>query len=98
MENYQDVNDSVDLTNAILLVGSHVGQYIPKHFTEFFNKDILKRDRFADSIRTLLKGPDAPEYWDAWTNVLDNAIIQGKDGQQFTLHHDEDLWAIPVNS
>lgn len=39
---------------------------------------------------------DSPEhdfYWDCWDDVVYNAKIV-KDGVEYTLHHDGDLWLV----
>jgi hypothetical protein len=41
-----------------------------------------------------LTGPHREEYWDAWTDVCDNASYTDSDGYIWNLHQDGDLWAI----
>lgn len=67
------------------------GIYIPQHFAESYNPDKWNLESCeADSIEILKAGPDAESYWDAWTDILDNA--ETVDG--WTLHQDGDLWVV----
>ena len=79
--------------NAILLVDSNRGVYIPKLYVER-NKGLFTTSD-VDAVIVLL-GPDNEGYWDAWTNILnDHSFIV--DGTEYILEHNEDLWAIPLD-
>lgn len=83
-------------TNAILLVNSAHGIYIPQLFAKECRKYIIDIDNHQEDIDTLLEGPDHEHYWDAWADVTDNVKLKDSDGNTFTLYQgDGDLWAIP---
>lgn len=72
-----------------LFLDSNRGVYIPQHFAELIDvQDWTGID--AEDLDVLRAGPDAEEYWDAWTSVLDNA--ETRDGR--VLHQDGDLWLV----
>jgi len=79
--------------NSELLLSDARGIYIPRDFveSEYNLKNVSEED-----IETC-KNPDDEWYWDAWINICDNAILIDKNGKEWTLYQDGDLWAIPVN-
>lgn len=84
--------------NIKLLLSDNRGVYIPQHFAQNF--DVTKWGYTEDhtDIQTLLEGPDAEWYWEAWDNVLQNAELTDTSGKVWTLHQDGDLWAIAFDS
>ena len=84
--------------NMVLLIGDSAGIYIPKEFIES-TKDVdgWNYGVSEEDIKTL-KNPDDEWYWDAWDNVLNNAVFTDKDGKEYSLHQDGDLWAICYES
>jgi len=70
------------------------GIYIPQHFAETFNTGWSNIDQ--EDISILKQGPDHELYWDAWTEVLDNAKFE-KDGNTWILYQDGDLWCVCLN-
>jgi hypothetical protein len=80
---------------AILLLSDARGVYIPRDFTsavDFTHTTNITPDDWA----ILSIGPDHKEYWEAWQTILDNAIVTDTGGNEYYLHQDGDLWAIPV--
>ena len=80
---------------VILLLSSNRGVYIPQHFAQ--DEQLTAEFGFAsdDPDITLLKSENALDdewYWEAWNNVLDKAVST----KGYTLHQDEDLWAVHV--
>lgn len=67
--------------------GIYIPQFFAQHFMEGENADLAGR-------QTLLEGPDHPEYWDTWADVVDNWECEFS-GVMYTLHEDGDLWAVP---
>jgi hypothetical protein len=76
-------------TYSHLFADSARGIYIPQHFAESHNPDKWKYLDPAD-MDILRAGPDHPDYWDAWSDVMDKA--ETVDGG--VLHQDGDLWVI----
>lgn len=79
-----------------LWLDSGRGVYIPRDFANSF------KDRAAsvagvrdEDWSTLEKGPDEEWYWEAWTNVTNNAIVTDENGVKYQVHQDGDVWLIP---
>ena len=73
-----------------LLLDSANGVYIPKIFAEHLTGDwsgIRNED-----LATLLQGPEADGYWDAWNDVLSSSVFTDDQGMKYLLHQDGDLW------
>lgn len=86
--------------NAILLVDSHHGIYVPQIFAEQ-NKDLFPSN-LQDELKDLLIGPDCEMYWDSWDTVLNLFEIDYKPNiispnTKYVLFQYDDLWAIPVD-
>ena len=81
----------------ILLVDGHHGIYVPQVFAKRFDRSVLEDISHIDH-ETLLSGPDADEYWDAWAEVLALTFIRDKQGNRYYLYQDSDLWAVPVDT
>lgn len=69
------------------------GVFIPQHFAESVKREFVHGVSDED-WKTLEEGPDAEWYWDAWSNVLDRAVIKSPDGKEGFLWQDGDLWVI----
>ena len=81
------------ILESILVLDGHNGIYIPKIFIETYNSNIIKLNVNDDDIKSLNNGPDDEFYWEAWENVLNNAIaIIG--GEKYFLYADDDLFLI----
>lgn len=76
----------------ILLSGAH-GEYIPKFFAEGYTGWGL----LHDDAKILLEGPENEFYWETWDDVLGYAR-KLVDGETYTLHQDDDLFAICADS
>jgi len=88
------MDEELDLTNAELFADSNRGVYIPQHFAESVNRDLLSGVS-GDDLAILEKGPETEHYWDAWCEVLDNASVTDAQGVVWRFYQDGDLWAIP---
>jgi hypothetical protein len=76
---------------TLLINGAH-GQYVPKVFA--INYDLgLWSGIDEDEKATLLAGPDHPDYWEVWDDILGNASYT-HGGNTWTLVQDSDVWAI----
>lgn len=74
---------------SIAISSSH-GRYIPKLFTEEFEKSSEVSQEDWDACQD----PDAEGFWDAWNNVVEN----WKDDQGRILHHSDDLWLVDATT
>lgn len=72
-----------------LLINSAAGIYIPQWFAEQYQQLLLNPEKHKGDIQILLSGPDHPEYWDAWQDILDSELTNGCQ-----LYHNEDLWLL----
>jgi|HubBroStandDraft_2_1064218.scaffolds.fasta_scaffold00002_52 hypothetical protein len=77
--------------DRILLLDENKGVYIPQQFARMYYKDVTGIDL---SILQKLD-IDHVDYWEAWEDVLQHAMIT-IDGHQYTLEQDGDLWAVPI--
>ena len=74
------------------------GVYIPRDFaSSFANRDHDVIGVLEDDWIILEAGPDGPTglYWDAWEDVLNNAVVTDTRGVRYRLRQDGDLWLIP---
>ncbi|MFX1709012.1 hypothetical protein PV783_33910 [Chitinophaga sp. CC14] len=81
-------NENIMENAELLLLDKH-GIYIPKIFAEAYPQ-YLSTDQQRD-----LNSPDNCHYWETWEDVL-NTVRITVGGKIHSLHHDGDLWAIPV--
>lgn len=84
-------------TTPILLVNDSHGIYVPQVFATRYDLSSLEDVNPADH-ETLLSGPDAYGYWDAWSEVLALGFIRDVQGNKYYLYQDGDLWAVPVDT
>lgn len=72
------------------------GVYIPRDFAASFVDRARAVSGVSDEDWAILdEGPDHDWYWEAWSDVCDNAIVtDGTD--QYTVYQDGDCWLIPV--
>lgn len=75
-----------------LLVGDSAGIYVPQRFVENYDTSLWSNIDPED-VATIEQGPDHEWYWEAWSNILDNATYQ-HDGRTYHLYQDGDLYAI----
>lgn len=75
-----------------LLVDSNRGVFVAQSFAKTYTDHNIK----ADDLAILLEGPDNDDYFETWEDVLSYCELTDQDGNKFTLHHDCDLWAVPV--
>jgi len=81
-----------------LIASDARGIYIPQHVAEFCKLEPMRKTpqsiaRLAVNVATCLEGPDAENYWEAWSEILDLACIRvGR--ARWSLYQDGDCWAI----
>ena len=87
--------DDTQRDGAEVLLDSARGVYIPQHFADSYPD----AEGWTPDLReTLRAGPDNEHYWDAWNDVLYCVtLVHPKTGARYRLHHDGDLWAIPMD-
>jgi hypothetical protein len=95
------MDDNPITDDSILLFDSNRGIYIPENFYRAYG-ELDNRDSVISGLEGMdwvwheIMDVDGESYWDAWSTILDNAILTGDDGKKFTLYQDGDLWAIPL--
>jgi hypothetical protein len=77
---------------VILLFDSARGIYIPQNFAEEIQREYVSGVD-AETYETLAAGPDGEWYWEAWQDVLDNAVLT-IGGDEYMLYQDGDAWAL----
>ena len=75
-----------------LLIDSNRGVFVAQSFAANYLGHNIK----ADDLAILLEGPENDDYFETWEDVLNYCELTDQDGNKFTLHHDCDLWAVPV--
>lgn len=76
-------------------VDSHHGVYAPQEFVNRFRRWIEDVDP-AD-LDTVQRGPDDPDYWQAWEAVALNATVR-LDGHRWFIWEDGDIWLVRKDS
>lgn len=82
---------------AQCLLSDARGIYIPQNFAEIFAWRAVHGVEEKDLV-LLLEGPESEHYWETWDHVLQNAVLRDAEGNEYTLHQDGDLWAIPKDA
>lgn len=83
-----------------LLIDGNRGVHIPRKFSENFDLKVWNLEPRTESDPTLaqiaadLSSIGNPQYWDTWEWVLANAHYTDEHGKRWTLHQDDDLFAI----
>lgn len=81
-----------------VLIGSSVGRYIPQKFAnDFYILNMRWVGADPEDITIIRKGPDTEDYDDAWANVLNDARYLDKDGREWKLWQDCDLFVYTGN-
>lgn len=79
-----------------LLLSDHRGVFIPRDYAEMFDFDSTVTDGWAGvketDLEILRAGPDHELYWEAWDSVLLDANYTDKQGNEWRLWQDGDLW------
>jgi hypothetical protein len=84
-------------TNSSLLILDAHGIYIPKLFVEnYAAKYLINKEELLEDLAEL-GNPENENYWNAWENVIDEAILKDDEGRICNLWQDGDLWAIPID-
>ena len=93
----QIAENEIDLSNAIELVDSHHGIYIPQIFAEKWWTYLIaeKDDVKLTEILADLQNPENENYWDSWATLIDTYKLKIKDVNYY-IYHDEDLWAVAI--
>ena len=75
-----------------VMINSQFGIYIPQMFAKSYLEDQRWIEADPDEIEILGDGPDHPQYWEAWEHVLDQAKYMDKDGVEWKLWLEGDLF------
>lgn len=86
----------------VLLLDENRGIYIPQVFARDYDWSLwdFPADLNKEELQgILLSGPDNKQYWDAWEDILRNAVYFSKGEQSMAkgtwhLEQDGDLWAV----
>lgn len=76
-----------------LLLSDARGIYIPQNFIEQFSLELWHIDANSWAAKECAN-PENENYWDAWSDILDQAFYTDSEGNKFTLYQDGDLWAL----
>jgi hypothetical protein len=82
------------------LVDGHHGIYVPQAFARQYLMNAGDWGVSAEDRATLLAGPEAPDYWETWGDVLDRAEYRKEIARRYSpivehwqLEQDGDLFA-----
>jgi len=81
--------------NPVLLFEDSRGVYIPANFAKEIEWEKFHGMPPKEDMEALKKGPDFDyneSYWEIWDEVLDNAYLYDKDGNEWRLYQEGDLW------
>ena len=78
--------------NTVVLIYEQYGVCIPQMFSKIYLEDKRWVGAEDTDIATLGMGPDHPEYWEAWESVLDQVKYVDKDGREWRLWQEGDLF------
>jgi len=81
---------------AILFASDRHGIYIPQYFAESVDRTKLSGVSDGD-MEILMAGPDHEQYWDAWNDVEQSAILTDDNGVTYSMYQDGDLWLVPTD-
>jgi hypothetical protein len=76
----------------LLLINDNQGIFIPQTFAEKYGDNWFLVN--SDALDIVKEGPNHPQYWDAWSDVLDDAYLRDNDGNRWKLWQDGDLWMV----
>ena len=78
-----------------LFLSDNRGIYIPRDFAECVVRTAVTGISNED-YEILEAGPEHDQYWDAWSDVCDNAVLTDPvSGVVSTLYQNGDLWLVP---
>jgi hypothetical protein len=86
------VEEEMTMSGMKLLMSDNRGVYIPQHFCEQYGSEWTNIR--PEDLEIIMTGPHREEYWDAWSDVCDNAAFVDDKGNTWTLYQDGDLWAV----
>ena len=80
----------------VLWLSDARGVCIPRDFVGRFNEpERLISGVEPDTLDILRAGPEATDYWEAWCEVCDRAIVTDLKGNRYRVYQDGDCWLIP---
>ena len=78
--------------DAFILADGAMGIYIPKFFADNWGSTVM----LSEEDKQILSNPEHELYWEVWAEIYDEVKIVDKEGTQYFLYQDGDLWAVPV--
>lgn len=80
----------------LLWLSDALGVYIPRAFANSFNDRSKHVTGVSDEDWAILEvGPEHEQYWDAWLEVCEKAVVTDENGVKYFLNQDGDLWLVP---
>lgn len=82
--------------DMILWLSDARGVYIPRDFARSFADRSKSVTGVSDENWAILEaGPDHEQYWDAWLEVCEKAIISDENGVKYFIEQNGDCWLVP---
>lgn len=86
----------MDKPDTVLLLSDARGIYIPCDFARaFIDRAKSVANVTAEQWAILDAGPEHPEYWETWDEVLNYAVVTDANGVKYLLFQDGNLWLVP---
>lgn len=82
--------------DMILWLSDARGVFIPRDFAKSFSDRAKNVKGVSEENWAILEaGPDHEWYWEAWTEVENDAIITDENGVEYTVWQSGDCWLVP---
>ena len=78
----------------ICIVDGVHGIYVPQRYAVLASSPDMASDEQRD---ILLAGPEHPDYWDVWDELVTNLRVS-RGGSDWHLEHDSDVFLVKIDS
>lgn len=82
-----------------LFISDRHGVYVPRVFAQCADRSTfygISKEDWSILESTDPYSEDSEILWETWEHVLNNASCITHEEKEYTLHHDGDLWLIPL--
>jgi hypothetical protein len=87
--------NTFETPDRILVVDGVHGIYVPQRYAVLASSDDMATDQQRE---ILLEGPEHPDYWDVWDEILTNLKVK-RGRYDWYLEQDEgDVWLVKIKN
>lgn len=84
------------MNDPILLLDGARGRYLPRDFALLCGPVDGWSGFDPETLAILEEGPDHSDYWEAWNDIVGDAVFTDPDGQVWTIfQHGGDVFVVP---